>query len=440
MTVVLPPLGRLLADLRSEPEESRFTLAILSDTPDGQDAKREAAAVADFSNGRPPETVFYRRRMRNTGFKAGNLMDFLDRDATGFDFALVLDADSVMSADRVRGLVRIMQADPELAILQPTVGGHGAASAFARLFDFGHRASVRVWATGQAWWQGPEGPYWGHNALIRIVPFRTHCRLPLLPDGSAILSHDHVEAALLHAAGWAVRVLPDDEGSAERHPPDLVALLDRDVRWAAGNMQYRHLLRRRNLGGVGRFQMLQAILHYALAPLWFGLLPLAALSAATGGGGGTPRLALLALLATCFLCLHLPKLGGHAETLLRGGGAGRGLLLRRIAGDMLFGLLLDPPAALDRTTTVWRLALGRRSVWAPQRRDADGIAWSKALRRFGPHTLVGILLLLAFAYAGWFALLVCLPAATGLVLAVPFCVLTAKPDAAIVPEPRPLQD
>jgi membrane glycosyltransferase len=61
---------------------------------------------------------------------------------------------------------------------------------------------------------GPAGPFWGHNALIRIAPFREHCRLPTLPDGSAILSHDHVEAARLHAAGWAVRVVPEDGGSS----------------------------------------------------------------------------------------------------------------------------------------------------------------------------------------------------------------------------------
>ena len=58
-----------------------------------------------------------------------------------------------------------------------------------------------LWApfpTGQAWWQGDEGPYWGHNAVIRIAPFRAHARLETLPDGSHILSHDQVEAILLH--------------------------------------------------------------------------------------------------------------------------------------------------------------------------------------------------------------------------------------------------
>lgn len=432
MAAVLPPLEPLVRDLRGAPNGDRFTLAILSDTPDGADADREAAAVARLLARHEPGAVLYRRRACNVGFKAGNLMDFLDQDGGKFDFVLVLDADSAMSAATVRRLARIMQANPRLAILQPTISGRGAASAFTRLFGFGHRHSVRVWATGQAWWQGPEGPYWGHNALLRIAAFRAHCRLPLLPDGSAILSHDHVEAALLHAAGWAVRVLPDDAGSTERHPPDLLALLDRDLRWAAGNMQYRHLLRRRNLGRVGRLQMLQAMLHYALAPLWFGMLPLAALNATTGGGMGTSRGGLLALLAMGFLFLNLPKLGGYAERLLRPEGASRPGLLRRMGQEVLFGLLLDPPAALDRTITMLRLALGLRGTWTAQRRDSLGVSWGAALRRFGPHTIAGILLLLAFARTSWFAALASLPAVAGLVLAIPFCVLTAQPDAPLV--------
>ena len=428
MNAVLPPLDRLLRDLRRGPSGDRFTLAILSDTPDGAEAKREAAAAGRLRACHPPGAVFYRRRTRNTGFKAGNLMDFLDREAAPFDLVLSLDADSAMSAATVQRMVRIMQADTGLAILQTVVAGHGAASSFTHLFGFGHSHGARVWAMGQAWWQGPEGPYWGHNALLRIDPFRVHARLPLLPDGSEILSHDHVEAALLHAAGWAVRVLPDDKGSAERHPPDLLALFDRDLRWASGNLQYRHLLRRRNLGRLGRFQMLQAILHYVLAPLWFSLLPLAALNA-LAGGGETPRGPLLTLLATGFLFLNLPKICGYAETLLRPDGASRTPVLRRMAVEIPFSVLLDTLAALDRTITLLRLATGLRGGWTRQRRDASGLSWRTASRRCAPHTIIGFLLLLAFSRTDWFALLVSLPAVVGLVLAVPFCVLTARPTA-----------
>ena len=428
MAAVLPPLARLLRELQATDEDS-FAIGILSDTPAGNAADAEAQAVAALAARLPPGTVLYRRREANVGFKAGNLMDFLDHHAEGFDFALVLDADSAMTAAAVRRLVQVMQADPRLAILQPTVAGCGAETRFARLFGFGHRHGARLWATGQAWWQGPEGPYWGHNALLRIEAFRRDARLPILPGGIHILSHDHVEAALMHAAGWAVRVMPDDDGSFERHPPDLLALFDRDLRWAAGNLQYRHLLRRRELGCVGRFQMLQAILHYALAPLWFALLPLAALNVASGGGEGTPRGALLALMAASYVALNMAKLAGYAELLARPGGAGRVALLRAMAQELALGLVLDSIAAVERVLTLLRLACRRLGGWTPQHRAAREITWPAAGRRFGLHVVAGSMLALGFAAGGEFALMAAMPVLVGLMVAVPLAVLTAQSEA-----------
>ena len=151
-------------------------------------------------------------------------MDFLDRHAEGHELMLCLDADSEMSAEAVLRLVACMEADSRLAIVQQLIAGRPATAAFPRLFQFGMRAGMRSWATGQAWWQGPEGPYWGHNAVVRIAPFREHCRLQPLPDGSPILSHDQVEAVRLHAAGWKVCCLPDEAGSLEGNPPALARI------------------------------------------------------------------------------------------------------------------------------------------------------------------------------------------------------------------------
>ena len=67
------------------------------------------------------------------------------------------------------------------------------------------RLGMRSYTIGSAWWQGDCGPYWGHNALIRIAPFTTHCELPPIPGTGplrgCILSHDQIEAVLMrHAA------------------------------------------------------------------------------------------------------------------------------------------------------------------------------------------------------------------------------------------------
>ncbi|WP_309228590.1 glucans biosynthesis glucosyltransferase MdoH [Roseomonas sp. KE2513] len=428
---VLPPLVHLLDGLAASGHGGHFALAILSDTADPCHAEAEGATISRFAEGRPDGAVIYRRREENIGYKAGNVMDFLDHHSAGFDLMLLLDADSEMTPEAVLRMVRAMEADPKLAILQSTISGRPAAAPFGRLLGAGHRPGSLTWAVGQDWWQEAEGPFWGHNALLRIAPFSTHCRLSPLPDGSHILSHDHVEAARLHAAGWAVRVLPDPSpegaGSRESHPPNLPEFLVRDRRWAAGNLQYRHLLRDPSLGALGRFQMLQAILHYILGPLWFAMLPLAAINAAMDGEG-TPRGPLVLLLVLGYAALHLPRLAGHAVALLQGAGWP---YFRTALAESFFLLLFDPIAAFDKTLTVLAHAFGlRRGTWVAQHRAERRVSWREAAALLWPHTLAGLLILSLLALSGSaFAVLAGLPVLAGLLLAIPFCVLTAAPDA-----------
>src|SRR6202030_1447318 len=143
-------------------------------------------------------------------YKAGNIREFCERSGRQHDFAVTLDADSLMTADAVLRLVRIMQADPRLGILQGLIVGLPSTSAFTRLFQVGMRLGMRSYTIGSAWWQGDCGPYWGHNAVLRLAPFILHCGLPVLPDkgplGGQVLSHDQIEAVLMRRGGYEVRV------------------------------------------------------------------------------------------------------------------------------------------------------------------------------------------------------------------------------------------
>jgi len=166
-----------------------FALFVLSDTNDHAAAVPEAKAIASFQANDPtPGRIHYRRRRENIGFKAGNVMDFLEHHADGYELMLILDADSEMTPEAVLRLVTAMRDDPCLGIIQHLTVGLPASSAFPRLFQFGMRAGMRIWATALSWWQGDACVYWGHNAVIRIAPFRNHCKLPLLPNGEPILS------------------------------------------------------------------------------------------------------------------------------------------------------------------------------------------------------------------------------------------------------------
>ncbi len=432
MELVLPPLRRLLDGLDAAGLGARFAVAVLSDTSDPALAAAEESTVAGFrAADRDPARIRYRRRARNTGYKAGNVMEFFDTDGHGFDAAIMLDADSEMSAASVLLLLRILWAAPRIGIVQHLTAGLPAEAAFPRLFQFGMRAGMRVWATGQAWWQGDAGPYWGHNAALRVAPFRAHARLAALPDGSPILSHDQVEAARLRAAGFAVCVWADDAGSWERNPPTLPDFLARDARWLAGNLQYGHLLRAPGFRPMGRWQLLQAMLLFAGAPLYVAMFALACAAVALGETAEVPGGRVLALALAWALALYGPKLLGYADVLLsrrqraRYGGGWR--FAAGAGAEILFTLLLDAPAQVSKTFSFARVLAGQRPGWAAQNRGTRGVPWREALEKFWPHTLLGVLGFAALACGSVGAALWAAPFAGGLLAAIPFCVLTADP-------------
>ena len=208
-------LEPMLAGLDASGAGGCFHLYVLSDTNDAEIATKEEARFDLLATRwRSRIAVTYRRRAVNSGYKAGNIRDFCERYGGNHEFALTLDADSFMSASAVLRLVRIMQADPKLGILQGLVVGLPSTSAFARVFQFGMRLGMRSYTIGSAWWQSDCGPYWGHNAVLRLKPFVAHCALPVLSknavDERHILSHDQIEAALMRAAGYDVRVLAEE--------------------------------------------------------------------------------------------------------------------------------------------------------------------------------------------------------------------------------------
>jgi len=416
----------------------RFHVYVLSDTSDLAHVAIESQHFAEFANRwRDRIAITYRRREINTGFKAGNIRDFCDRWGDQHDFALVLDADSLMTAEAVLRLVRLMQANPRLGILQSLVIGMPSTSAFARIFQFGMRLSMRSYTIGSAWWQGDCGPYWGHNALIRIAPFMMHCHLPVLGKGALIkghvLSHDQVEAVLMRRAGYEVRVLPEEGASFEQNPPTLIEFVRRDVRWCQGNMQYWHFLTMPGLQPVSRYQLAFALIMFLGSPGWIGLSLLATFAAALAvspsefvrPGAG------LALFWLVLLMWLAPKLATVIDVLMRprlrkrfGGG------MRFVAGvvtETIFFLLLAPIMWFSHTLFLARLLSGRSIGWGAQARDDHIVPWSLAARQFWPHTLFGasVLGLLAFTVPTVvpYALLV----AGGPLLSIPLAVATAWP-------------
>ena len=61
--------------------------------------------------------IFYRRREKNTSRKAGNVADFVRTWGGGYDYMVVLDADSVMSGKALVTLARLLDANPQVGLI-----------------------------------------------------------------------------------------------------------------------------------------------------------------------------------------------------------------------------------------------------------------------------------------------------------------------------------
>jgi membrane glycosyltransferase len=429
-------LGAMLDELVAAGTGGRFHLFILSDTSLEEIADAERALADELARARHGRiAVTYRRRAANDGFKAGNIRDFCERWGTGFDLAIVLDADSLMPAAAMLRLVRIMEENPQIGILQTLVSGMPSGSAFARIFQFGMRLGMRSYTLGSAWWHGDCGPYWGHNAAIRLAPFIAHCALPLLPGrpplGGAILSHDQVEAALMRRAGYEVRVIPEEGASFEQNPPTLIEFIRRDLRWCHGNMQYWRLLRLPGLLPMSRVQLALAIQMYLGAPAWIGLLLLGMARAALPG---LPPVAYDPALGPLLLWVVLamtfaPKIATAIEILAQpvrrrsfGGGA---RFAAGLMAELVFSVLLAPIVALAQTLVLAGLPLRRSARWTAQLRRDHAVGLGRAARCFWPQTAFGALVA-ALAWRGGYAW-AALPLSCGLLLAIPLAVATADP-------------
>jgi membrane glycosyltransferase len=435
---LMAPLQAMMSGLVDARVADCFHLYVLSDTTDPLIASAEETgcrALAESFAGRMGLT--YRRRDRNVGFKAGNIRDFCDRWGERYDLAITLDADSVMPASAILRMVRIMQAAPRLGILQGLVIGLPTQSAFTRLFQFGMRLGMRSYTFGAAWWQGDCGPYWGHNAVLRLKPFGTHCRLPVLrgkgPLGGCVLSHDQLEAVLMRRGGYEVRVLPEETLGFEQNPPTLMEFIRRDLRWCQGNLQYARLLTLPGLRPISRTQLALAISMFVGSPGWMALLiAITAFIMLARDPGEVLRADVAGWwLAVTLLMWHAPKIATMIDVLarrdLRRAYGGTIRLLAGASVEFGFSLLLMPILWFEHTRLIMGLLSGRSVGWPPQTREVHALPWRLAVRRLWPQTVLGIGVLGALGAHAPAAIPYASIVAGGLALAIPLAVITALP-------------
>ena len=429
-----------------------FDLFVLSDTRDPDIQVEEELRWAALSRALGAAgRIFYRNRADNSYRKAGNIADFVRSWGGRYRYMTVLDADSLMEGATLVRMVAIMEAHPAVGVLQVPPVPVNNNSLFSRLLQFAASLYGPLYTAGMNFWQAGDASYFGHNAMLRVVPFARHCALPSLPGrepfGGPILSHDFVEAATLRRAGWEAWVAQGLSGSFEEIPPTLIDYAKRDRRWCQGNLQHGSLIAARGWRGLSRLHLVMAVMSYLASPLWF-LFLLAAGVEAWLQSRDTPvyffgyslfptwpvsyAFELMTVLLVTLFILFLPKLLSLvllvSEPLRRKkfGGGVRATVSATL--ESLFSVILAPVLMVFQTKFVAAILLRRTVGWPTQQRDDRVTTFGEAVRAHGSQFVLGIAagLLTWFYVPGffwWFT-----PVLAGLVLAVPVSMLTSRSD------------
>lgn len=482
-------MARLLAigeDLQQAGAGGRFDIFVLSDTTNPKiwvkeekiwlEAKRilesgsfgaesrsdtEAAGRSGGTADGAGLHIYYRRRAQNTARKSGNIEDFCNRWGAEYDFMLVLDADSLMTAETIVKMARLMEANPHAGIIQASPQMVNSTSMFARMQQFAGKVAGPVVGAGLAYWQAGNSNYWGHNAIIRTRAFIDCCGLPKLkgkgPFGGFILSHDFVEAALIARGGWSAWLLPELKGSYEECPPSMIDFAARDRRWCQGNLQHIKVLISRGLHPVSRVHFLTGIMSYLSSPLWL-LFLLAGLSMVLFREFIPPqyfgqtyslfpnwpvfdKYGTIGLFVLSMAMLLVPKFLGLAAYLK--GNAWKNGRTDGVCGyvrsawnagkslglEIVVSTLMAPVMMLFQSKFVFDILRGKSVGWNAQNRGDEGTSWQTAWQIHKWHTVLGaVTALVVWKYAHvlfWWLL----PITLGLVLVVPLSVISSRVSA-----------
>lgn len=432
-----------LRSLEKTGELSHFDFFMLSDTTklDIAQAERDAWQQLTERLGELSKQVFYRRREKNIARKVGNLAEFCQRWGSNYEHMIVLDADSVMTGECLLTLVRQMQANPRVGLIQTVPIPVRQTTFFGRFVQFAAVLYSPMLATGLAFWQTDAANYWGHNAIIRLRAFIDHCGLPSLPGGAPfggdILSHDFVEAAMLRRANWDVLLLADLQGSYEEVPCNIIDYATRDRRWVQGNIQHLGIIGLPGLHPISRCHFFFGALAYITSFIWLLMLVLSTADAVVRALNANVYFTenyqlypdwpiaktelIIALILLTTVLLMGPKVMGTIVTMVhrRKEFGGVGAIVRGAIVETIFAVLIAPIMMAFHAYFVISVFLGFKVSWEAQDREGRLLTWREAFARTSKLTFIAIFWgWLTFTYATVFFWWL-IPVLTGLVLAAP---------------------
>jgi membrane glycosyltransferase len=209
-------------------------------------------------------------------------------------------------------------------------------------------------------------------------------------------------------------MVPTVGGSYEGLPPNLVDVVQRDRRWAQGNLQHLSIVLASGLTTMGRVHLAMGALSYIISAIW-GLSLVVGVVLALQGQQMIPSYftdehtlfpiwpvldssAALRLFCATLVIVLLPKMFGLIleirRTLVDREPFG---VLRAIAGvgtETFFSILLTPILMVTQTVAIMQVVIGRDSGWSPQQREDGGLSFDEAVGFHWRHIMIG-------AFAAW---------------------------------------
>ncbi|MGI5191750.1 glycosyltransferase family 2 protein [Promicromonospora sp. CA-289599] len=340
------------------------------------DAFASRTAAADSAAGGTVQVV---RRADRTGFKAGNINNYLRHHAEGVDAVVILDADQEIGPDFVRTALRHLHASPQVAVVQGAIRSRRGKTRFVRDFRGMFDTHLRAISAGRAWFG--MATFVGRGALLDVGALRDAGEFP------EVVAEDAALTLELARRGRIVRYVPDLV-SVEDAPTDYTAFTTQFGKFTEGAMQLLGRGRGRGSGtgpGRGRGLLFDTRLRPArrldvfldlVSPLVGTVMMVAlfgfALAAAAARMPGIP----VALGASLGILGSVPLLPEAIRNVRRGGPVAACLFLLR-------GGLLYASVAIVTLRAVLRVGLGVRARFlvTPKTNDHAGLRTAVHRRR-----------------------------------------------------------
>ncbi|MEU4386416.1 glycosyltransferase family 2 protein [Promicromonospora sp. NPDC023805] len=365
---------------------------------DSRDAANRAA-VDTFATSTAAGAVQVVRRTDRSGFKAGNINNYLRHHAEGVDAVVIIDADQEIGPDFVRAALRHLHASPQVAVVQGAIRSRRGETRFVRDFRGMFDTHLRAMSAGRAWFG--TAAFDGRGALLDVGALRDAGGFPEVVTEDAALTLE------LARQGRTVRYVPDLV-SVEDAPTDYIAFTTQFGKFTEGAMQLlgrdRGLLFDTRLRPARRLDVFLNLASPLVGTVMLISLFGFALAAAAERMPGIP----VPLGASLGMLGSVPLLPEAIRSIRRGGPVAACLFLLR-------GGLLYASVAVVTLRAVVRVGLGVRARFMVTPKANDRAGLRTAVRRRGPELaaatasiLAAVLLTGTVAPAGVF----CVVAAT----------------------------